>query len=267
MKLNATDYIYKQITKHVKHIKDDGLSYFSIVQGEELAIVWDVGYGIGDIRLFIEELVETPYIVLLSHGHPDHFMGSFRFKEVYMPSEDIPNLAHYSSKEYRLKLLNALNMQQQKDEAIREKILNATLPSFLEIVPGMEYNLGGVKARLIDLGGHSKGALGLLVEEDKILLAGDSVNPTIWLFNIGADKLNVARRNLEFAKKEDFDMILGSHSSGVFPKELIQLHLDNIESMRFDSTTRHTYVGCETYRTVLERGGLRSEIVYDKRLI
>ena len=58
--------------------------YFTIIQGKDRAIIMDTGYGIADNRGYVEKHVEVPYIVINSHGHPDHTQGNAQFDEVYI---------------------------------------------------------------------------------------------------------------------------------------------------------------------------------------
>ena len=50
-----------------------------LVQGTNGAVLLDTGFGIGDLRSFVESLITTPYHVWLSHGHLDHAGGSAQF--------------------------------------------------------------------------------------------------------------------------------------------------------------------------------------------
>ena len=53
-----------------------------LVQGTHEAVLLDTGFGIGDLKGFVEQKVATPYQVWLSHGHLDHAGGSAQFETV-----------------------------------------------------------------------------------------------------------------------------------------------------------------------------------------
>lgn len=59
-----------------------------LVQGTNGAVLLDTGFGIGDLRGFVESLITTPYHVWLSHGHLDHAGGSAQFEEVFLSPAD-----------------------------------------------------------------------------------------------------------------------------------------------------------------------------------
>lgn len=53
-----------------------------LILGEESALLWDTGLGIGDIRSCAEALTNLPITVLNSHNHPDHIGGNAQFDRV-----------------------------------------------------------------------------------------------------------------------------------------------------------------------------------------
>ena len=59
-----------------------------LVQGTHEAVLLDTGFGIGDLRGFVEQNVTTPYRVWLSHGHLDHAGGSAQFETVWLSPAD-----------------------------------------------------------------------------------------------------------------------------------------------------------------------------------
>ena len=63
-----------------------------MVQGKDLAILWDTGQGKQDLAAYLAERVRTPYLVCNSHGHADHIGGNFRFSGVYAHPADWPLL-------------------------------------------------------------------------------------------------------------------------------------------------------------------------------
>lgn len=73
-----------------------------------MAVLIDTGYGERNLRAFVEENVTTPYIVVNSHGHPDHIGGNHWFDEVYSLKSEWDVIKYFEdneSKGYELKEL------------------------------------------------------------------------------------------------------------------------------------------------------------------
>ena len=55
-----------------------------------------------------------------------------------------------------------------------------------EIQIGQNISLGSLNIEVVSLVGHTKGSVGFIVQEEKILIAGDALNERLWLFNYGS---------------------------------------------------------------------------------
>lgn len=261
------NFHYVEITRNVWQVKDDGLSYFTLLRGKKLAIVWDAGYGVRDIRAFVEKNINTPYIVIISHAHPDHITGSFRFKEAYLPEKDMPFLDFYNSEDYRRKLIAALDNKIKENEAVCDMLINAVFPKFNMINPGDRFDLGGLHVQVVDLAGHSKGSIGLLIEEEHLLLSGDALNRYLWIFNKGACPLKEVLGTLEKVVMLPFDRFLGGHGTQPLSKDVVYAHINNLKNFTFNPDSFQIRVGCETYSSIYNENGIRSEIIYDKSVL
>ena len=73
----------------VTHISDAMGVSMTLIEGKERAILFDTGYGIENVKAFIQTLTGKPVSVLLSHGHHDHILGVRWFGESRMWSEDL----------------------------------------------------------------------------------------------------------------------------------------------------------------------------------
>jgi len=54
-----------------------------LIEGEERALLFDTGLGIGDMRRVIDQLTDLDVIVLNSHTHYDHIGGNWQFETIY----------------------------------------------------------------------------------------------------------------------------------------------------------------------------------------
>ena len=54
-----------------------------LILGQDRALMFDTGLGIGDMRRVVNQLTTLPVIVLNSHTHYDHIGSNFQFKTIY----------------------------------------------------------------------------------------------------------------------------------------------------------------------------------------
>lgn len=62
---------------------EEVISYLII--GDQRALLFDTGLGIGNIRSVVDPLTELPVLVLNSHSHYDHIGGNHLFERIYGP--------------------------------------------------------------------------------------------------------------------------------------------------------------------------------------
>ena len=60
----------------VYHITDAMGVSFTLIEGDERAILFDTGYGTEDAGACVKTLTDKPAKVYLSHGHHDHVLGA-----------------------------------------------------------------------------------------------------------------------------------------------------------------------------------------------
>lgn len=135
------------------------------------------------------------------------------------------------------------------------------------LVIGQVLDLGGIHAEVISLAGHTKGSIGLLIPEERLLLAGDALNSCLWMFNYGALPISQLQQTLASVKALSFDTYLFGHSDKEIPKQMLDVHLKNIETMQIETSIKSETLGMETYESTYEENGLQSVIVYDKELL
>lgn len=62
----------------------NGSENMYLLEGDEKALLIDTGYGVGNLRAFVEKLTDKPILVANTHFHPDHAAGNGEFEAVYM---------------------------------------------------------------------------------------------------------------------------------------------------------------------------------------
>lgn len=232
----------KEICPGVWHFEEGYRVYCTLLQGRDLAILWDTGQGKQDLAAYVAQRVSTPCLVFNSHGHSDHVGGNFRFPVAYVHPLDWPLLAAQA------------RMTGQGCE--------------LEpLAVGETFDLGGLTAKVISLAGHTRGSVGLLLEKERLLLAGDGLNPTLLLLGGEAAPIGQLRQTLEAAEQLPFDRYLSSHSPGPLPKKQVGLHLRHLNCLRTEPPSHPGPYGPRVCRSLYKEAGGRSVILFDRGLV
>lgn len=230
-------YTYKKIRDNIWQIADDDGVYCTLVRGSELAVLIDTGYGKRDLRAFVEKNVSTPYIVMNSHGHPDHIGGNDKFDTVYAAREEWDVIKHFEAN-------------------------NSMSYALKEIQIGQRIPLGGISIDIVSLAGHTKGSIGFMIAEEKSLIAGDALNESLWLFDYGSLSMRELYGTINTIMGWELASYLCGHSEKLYEKEKLAAHLRNIRNIKVDENTRKKIIGFETYCSTYEDADGRSEIVF-----
>lgn len=54
-----------------------------LIVGDDMALLFDTGLGIGNIRAVVDQLTDKDVVVLNSHTHYDHIGGNYQFDTIY----------------------------------------------------------------------------------------------------------------------------------------------------------------------------------------
>lgn len=230
-------YKYSKINDNIWQIAEDEGVYCTLVKGNKLAILIDIGYGKRNLRAFVEKNISTPYMVINSHGHPDHIGGNHWFDTVYALHEEWDVIQHFEEKKpktYNLK----------------------------EIRIGQKISLGDINVTVVSLSGHTKGSIGFLILEEKLLIAGDALNEELWLFNYGSLSMNDLYETIKNTLELDFQEYICGHSNEKHNKRKLLSHLKNIEKLKVDDSTKQNTIGFVTYCSKYEDFNGKSEIVF-----
>lgn len=230
-------YEYTKIRDNIWQIAEDESVFCTLIKGSKMAVLIDTGYGERNLRAFVEENVTTPYIVVNSHGHPDHIGGNHWFDEVYSLKSEWDVIKYFEdneSKGYELK----------------------------ELQIGQKISLGDLNIEVVSLIGHTKGSVGFIVQEESILISGDALNEGLWLFNYGSLSMTDLYETIKAALKYDFSTYICGHSYEEYKKVKLVSHLKNIENLTIDDKTKQNTIGFETYISEYEDVNGRSQIVF-----
>lgn len=238
MQKNAA-YEYTRIRDNIWQLAEDAGVYCTLIRGTQMAMLIDTGYGKRDLRTFVEQHVTTPYMVVNSHGHPDHIGGNHWFDTVWAAREewDIIDYFEEGPRDYERK----------------------------EMEIGSEISLGNIHVDIIDLSGHTKGSIGFLIREEGILVAGDAMNEELWLFNYGSLSMQQLYDTLKRVNHIKFDSYICGHSNQEYKKEKLCTHIRNIEILQIEKCVKRDTIGFETYCSEYQDSDGRSVIVFSDK--
>ena len=232
----------QQICPGVWHLEEDYRVYCTLVIGTTAALLWDTGQGKQDLAAAVAARTALPCLVCCSHGHSDHVGGAFRFPQVWLHPADWP-------------LLEAQARMTGRPCSARP------------LTPGQRFPLGGRTAQVVPLAGHTQGSVGLLLEGEDLLLAGDALNPTLLLLGPEAAPLAQLRQTLTAVADLPFSRYLSSHAPAPLPKAQAALHLHHLDHLHTEAPSHPGPYGPRVVRSTYREGGRRSVILFDRGLL
>ena len=155
------------------HQLEEVISY--LIVGENRALLFDTGMGIGNIQAVVAALTKLPVSVVNSHTHNDHVGDNWRFTDVYGMDTDFTRSNARGSKE------------DAQAELAPDEICGALPPGFdtksystkpFQIThwlhDGDKIDLGGRTLQVIGTPGHTPDAIALLDQKNGFLFTGDT---------------------------------------------------------------------------------------------
>ena len=216
-----------RIYSGVSHITDAMGVSFTLIEGNEKAVLFDTGYGTENVAEYVRMLTDRPVKVLLSHGHHDHVLGARWFGKTYLCKEDMDEFSERTGELQRRKV-----MQQAEERGI---LLPADFLYAPIIMPepirftektgefdSTKELLGSLEINVIRVPGHTPGSIVIFIPAYRMLLTGDDWNPCTWMWFPSSLNVRIWRNNmislireLEDEYKTEITGIICSHQSMV----------------------------------------------------
>lgn len=237
-----SDQVYRteQIKEDLYVITETESVHCYLILGTEAAVLFDTGYGYESLEPYVREITDLPLSVVLSHGDPDHGLGSSWFSEVYLHELDCGKLIRNDTRQMRKKALEyrLAKMPELKGKIEEERYMSRTLRKtrFRFLQEGDILELGGRNLEVIHTPGHSYGHIMLLDRKNKLLFSGDQVTAhNVWYF-FSEDQqapFIMAQRSMEklLREKENIREIYAAHDR--YPISIEYIY-DQLECMRHE---------------------------------
>lgn len=215
------------VSEHITRIITPCGVCMYLVQGKDKAALLDTGFGFGDLRGYVEELVQTPYLVLLSHGHLDHGGGAGQFDQVYLNQKDWELEKWHCTLGHRLEDVHNGPGGMPAGITDQDFLPSRTKP-YLPMDEGDVFDLGGVTVKPVAVPGHTQGMMVFIIPEDRVAVFGDACGEhTLLLFDYCAPIQSYRDGLIHLRSFEDeFDTVLRNHGSYTSPKQILA---DSIE--------------------------------------
>jgi glyoxylase-like metal-dependent hydrolase (beta-lactamase superfamily II) len=215
------------------HQAEETIGY--LIVGQQRALLFDTGMGIGDVKHVTDQLTQLPVAVLNSHTHDDHVGGNWQFNTVYGMDTDFTRK-------------NAQGSRAAAQEEIGPGQICGTLPEGFNpaayatrpwkitkfMHDGDRIDLGGRSLTIIATPGHTPDAISLLDAANGLLFTGDTFYPgTIWIYlpetNLTAYGASI--RKLA-ALAPQVRMVLGAHNIPIASPSALPQLVTSFEAVR-----------------------------------
>lgn len=235
-------YYIKEIEPDIYRIYNSGV-HMDLIVGKEKALLFDTGHGFGDLNEAVRAVTDLPLYVVNSHGHLDHACGNCWFEEeIYIHPADMELCRQHNSSESRKEGIGMGKEAAGRYPGIEtfpadfdaEAYAKKGYGNLIPVEEGHVFDLGGMTLQVVELPGHTKGSIGLLCLEKKLLYVGDAINSGLWLFLEESEPLPVYRRTLKKAQELDFERIVMAHDFNIRTKDVLQNYQDVAENLDFE---------------------------------
>lgn len=237
----------------------NSMVFMDLIVGSHHALLFDTGYGFGDLKALVRSVTDKPLYIVNSHGHVDHACGNAQFGGAYIHPLDMALAREHNGRQMRLAELETAQVPLDFD---LEAYLQLGTGVLTPVGEGDRFDLGGLTLEVIHLPGHTAGSIGLWCPEIKLFWVGDAINCFVWLFLPEAQSLSTYIQTLHKAAALPFTHMIQSHEPDLVPKRRLWDYLDLAEHLNYEEGTPvPAPLGCEIETRICTRNGIH----YDDR--
>lgn len=240
-----TYYEVNELSTGVFRIGSPERVFMDLFVGEEKALLFDTGYGYGNLKDAVKKVTDKPLYIVNSHGHIDHTCGNCQFEEeIYIHEKDIPLCKAHNAKEMRRGAAegarHTVDYVTKQEYSIlpgdfdEEAYCSAGYGKLCPVREGDVFALGGITLEVIELPGHTRGSIALYYREKKLLYVGDAINSYLWLFSPEATMLSEYIETIGKVEGIDFIQMFQSHNHMPVAKETVKYYKDAAETLDYE---------------------------------
>ena len=233
MKYSNTIYNVRELEPGIFRIGNSAV-FMDLIVGSHHALLFDTGYGYGDLKGLVRSITDLPLYVVNSHGHVDHACGNAAFGGAFIHPADMALCREHNRPEMRKAELDVAEVPMDFD---MDAYLRLGTGELKPVGEGDCFDLGGITLHVLELPGHTAGSIGLWCPEKRLLYVGDAVNCFVWLFLPEAQPLTPYIRTLHKAAALPFTHMIQSHEPDPVPKRKLWDYLDLAEHLDYEAGT------------------------------
>ncbi len=147
-----------------------------LITGDDFALMFDTGLGIGNIRNVVDQLTDLDVVVLNSHTHYDHIGGNHLFDTIYGTGLDYTKSRALGSPPEAVAgfLQEGWVWKPLPDGFSKSAYSSRAFTIGRTIGEGDKIDVGGRVLEILHTPGHAPDSICLIDRESRILFTGDS---------------------------------------------------------------------------------------------
>ncbi|MDG1859546.1 MAG: MBL fold metallo-hydrolase [Emcibacteraceae bacterium] len=193
---------------------EEVISY--LILGEERALLFDTGIGVGDINVLVRALTDLPVSVLNSHTHYDHVGGNHYFDKIYATSTPytVDHAKGRSNEEVKEFVGPGWVWKPMPNDVTPENYHSKPFVITDNIVDGQIIDLGGRELQIFLVPGHTPDALVVMDRAERLLFMGDTFYPASLYAHMGDANFDSYVKSAERLAKiaDEVDILLPAHN-------------------------------------------------------
>ncbi len=147
-----------------------------LIVGDEFALMFDTGLGIGNIRRVVDQLTDMNVVVLNSHTHYDHIGGNHLFDTIYGTTLEYTRTRSMGSPPSATAgfLRDGWVWKPLPEDFVAENYQSHAFEIDKHVAEGDRIDIGGRVLEILFTPGHAPDSICLLDRENRLLFTGDT---------------------------------------------------------------------------------------------